>query len=126
MPNGRYKGPCEVRVLAPGVSGEQLSPRKRNTWLSAIPSRTDWLKNRGGWYATTTGGCWLWQKAKSSAGYPVMKVDGRCQQAAWVVYAAFKGAVPPGPIHLVHRCGQPACINPDHLQPLMQKSSLRR
>jgi hypothetical protein len=62
------------------------------------------------------GGCWLWQAAISSNGYGSFFVDDtvavvRAHRAAWII---FRGPIPPE-AHVLHRCDDPLCVNPDHL-----------
>lgn len=58
--------------------------------------------------------CWNWSLA-TPEGYGVISVKGKMYKAHRVSYAAFIGEVPSNqPIH--HKCNNPSCVNPKHLQ----------
>jgi hypothetical protein len=40
-------------------------------------------------------------------------------------YMLLVGAIPPG-LTLDHLCGQPACVRPEHLEPVTNAENLRR
>lgn len=62
-------------------------------------------------------GCWIWQRPLSPKGYGV-KWDGKSRRHAHrVIYEREVGPIPVG-MHLHHLCGNKACVNPDHLQPV--------
>lgn len=62
--------------------------------------------------------CWVWQMATKSDGYGVISVGNhRTRLAHCVYYEIYVGLVPEGK-ELHHRCEQPSCVNPDHLEPL--------
>ena len=70
-------------------------------------------------------GCWLWVAAKSTFGYGRIRYDGRQQQAHRVLYELLVGTIPTG-LFLDHRCRQPACVNPSHLEAVTHLENVRR
>lgn len=68
-------------------------------------------------------GCWLWDRP-GSRGYAFIHV-GRKRQAHRVSYEAFIGPIPEG-LTLDHLCRVPACVNPEHLEPVTLAENTRR
>jgi len=60
-------------------------------------------------------GCWIWTKGTTTAGYGVLRRDGRAQYAHRLAYEAFKGPIPDG-MSVMHSCDRPSCCNPTHLR----------
>lgn len=63
-----------------------------------------------------TYSCWLWTGAKNRDGYGSFGYGGRAKTmlAHRFMYQEFVGEVPEG-MCVLHRCDEPACVNPDHL-----------
>lgn len=59
-------------------------------------------------------GCWLWTGSTDSDGYGLVW-QGRHVKAHRFAYALVHGAIPAG-LQIHHRCEDPACCNPDHLE----------
>lgn len=58
-------------------------------------------------------GCWLWLANCSPRGYGKLTVEGKSYRAHRVVFFLVHGMWPP----LVrHKCDNPYCVNPDHLE----------
>lgn len=64
-------------------------------------------------------GCWLWQARVNRKGYGELgtgsvargtKQTWLAHRFSWVLHS---GEIPPG-LFVLHRCDQPACVNPDH------------
>jgi hypothetical protein len=70
------------------------------------------------------GGCWTWVGAKTPKGYGRFHLDGN-KHAHRVAYELYKGAMPAGLV-LDHLCRNPACVNPDHLEPVTHLENIRR
>jgi len=71
-------------------------------------------------------GCWLWIGALNGKGYGNFRGESlRTLQAHKFSYETFVGDVPPG-LQLDHKCRTPACVNPEHLEPVTSAENTRR
>lgn len=79
-------------------------------------------------YADPNTGCWLWSLYTNKAGYGTCRWgpgSRRTQTAYRRSYRAFRGEIPDG-LYLLHKCDNPICCNPDHLEPGTQAENIRQ
>lgn len=71
-------------------------------------------------------GCWLWFGATNDDGYgKVRGSDGRTAYAHRASYELERGPIADG-LHLDHKCRNPSCINPAHLEPVTNTENTMR
>jgi hypothetical protein len=62
--------------------------------------------------------CWIWTGAANEHGYGVIGRGRRGEgneKAHRLAYRLYKGEIPYGKI-VLHKCGNPFCVNPSHLE----------
>lgn len=77
------------------------------------------------WVATPGPGCFIWAGKVDRDGYGVLRSGKRDLRAHRVAYVAAFGN-PDLTLELDHTCHTPACVNPDHLEPVTRQENLAR
>jgi HNH endonuclease len=70
-------------------------------------------------------GCWVWRRATTKAGYGQMYIDGKKVYAHRAYYEGYVADIAPGLV-IDHLCGNRACCNPEHLEPVTFTENMRR
>lgn len=69
-------------------------------------------------------GCWIWTKARDKDGYGLIKIHGVMCRVPPVSYETFVGPILDGLVTR-HKCDNPPCFNPDHLETGTQQDNRR-
>ena len=88
-------------------SGEIKSRRAPRGW-----SLSEHLQHIG--WDVTRDGCWEWRGARGRGGYGLFWHSGSNVTASRAAWVAANGPIPEGMV-IRHRCDNPLCVNPDHL-----------
>lgn len=85
---------------------------------------------RKGWLITEEAlgygtACHVWQKARDHDGYGITWHDGTTRRAHRIAYERAHGPIREGLV-IDHLCRVPACVNPDHMQPVTTAENTRR
>lgn len=99
---------------------------KGKTWTVRRPISNQILQWLRFWaHVEKTASCWLWQGA-NGAGYGRFKMTGgrkgKLVAAHRFAYEHCVGKIPEG-LQLDHLCRTPACVNPQHLEPVTPKEN---
>lgn len=102
-----------------------MTPKTINSGINdaAILNSQDLMATRLlGKYRALDSGCWQWSGATNGKLVPYGRLNiagllggaatfARAHRVSWLVH---KGAIPDG-LHVLHKCDNTLCINPDHL-----------
>lgn len=61
------------------------------------------------------GECWEWQRTHNGQGYGAMRVAGKMVYAHRLAFELAGNVIPNG-MHVLHKCDNPRCIHPEHLE----------
>ncbi|WP_261526143.1 HNH endonuclease signature motif containing protein [Burkholderia multivorans] len=70
-------------------------------------------------------GCWIWFGAHQPTGYGQLWNGERPEQAHRISYRLYCGPIPEGS-EIDHRCKNPWCVNPNHLEAVTHAVNMHR
>jgi hypothetical protein len=70
------------------------------------------------------GECWEWQGSFSGCGQPRHRLDGKQRKVCHTAFALAGKTWPEGK-YLVRKCGNLACVNPAHLEPMTRSEQMK-
>ena len=105
----RTRGLCATHYQRMRRAG-RLDEWARSTASGSAEDRLRWH----GWEVTDNG-CWEWRGSRSTKGYGHVHNDGKMGIVPRIAYEVWIGPIPKG-LHVLHRCNNPPCMNPDHLR----------
>ena len=91
----------------------------------AFPAREKDPVKRFWSHVDRAGECWLWMRARDPNGYGRVGWYGAVRLAHRVAYELERGEIPGG-LPLDHLCRTPACVRPDHLEPVQTRENTAR
>lgn len=100
------------------IDGRVCSPcHHEHSWQ---PVPTEFVEEDRG-FATP---CWIWTRGVDNDGYGQRGRQRRWVMAHRATYEAEYGPIPEGWV-IHHQCGQPACLNPEHLEAMSRADHCR-
>lgn len=69
-------------------------------------------------------GCWEWTGYRSPNGYGITSFRGRGRPVHRLLYMIKHGPIPPG-MDVMHKCDNPPCLNPKHLELGTRRQNIR-
>jgi len=70
------------------------------------------------------GGCWQWTGNKDKENYGLFWYKTNNRRAHRISYILHNGEIPEGLI-IRHKCDNPSCVNPEHLESGTQKDNIK-
>ena len=105
---------CKRPQLAKGLCSAHYQQNRKGQELRPLRPKLT-LEQRFWGKVKKTPDCWVWTAGTASNGYGRIRVDGRKRPAHRVAWEMTNGRIPEG-MDLDHRCGNRACVNPEHLR----------
>ena len=119
---------CNGIVDAKGLCSKHYKRMKTNGTTDDIIGSHSTLKERFFRFVDKSGDCWLWTgKSKSQKGYGQIQEGGKGSKHRSVHRLSYEfhfGEIPKGLV-IMHKCDNPSCVNPDHLEAGTQSKNIK-
>jgi hypothetical protein len=109
--------PCSL-CLEPAVARQLCSKHYKQAWYSKTLDQHLGITEQQAFEAKIqkSENCWHWIGGKNANGYGIFMIaGGKNVRAHRYAYELYAGKIPDGKI-IMHKCDNPPCVNPDHLQ----------
>lgn len=117
---------CEKLVQARGLcSMHYWRTRNRGELGDAERFRRPPIERFNERYTAEPDGCWTWTGTVTPGGYGLFGASGKNKYAHRFAYEHHVGPIPEG-LEIDHLCGNPSCVNPDHLEPVTPRENTLR
>ena len=127
MPQLRYQIPCpncnntmrNDSTICAGCNARRNLDECHRRVADISPSERFWGK------VEITSTCWLWNGSRNWTGYGMFSIGHQHILAHRFAYMTLIGLIPEG-LELDHLCRTPACVCPEHLEPVTHKENTHR
>lgn len=86
--------------------------------------RSAWSKVESAGWTVVESGCWEWNGGRTGQAYGAVRIGSRQVKVHRASYRHFNGPLPQGLV-VRHKCDNPPCMNPDHLELGTHRDNMR-
>jgi HNH endonuclease len=118
---------CCRQVEARGLCSTHYMQQRRAGLIPVGARARGTVEERFFRHIKKTDSCWIWQGRVKGKGYGSIGLGGAGAKdvlAHRVSYQIHKGGIPDGLI-IMHKCDNPRCVNPDHLEAGTQSQNIK-